>query len=195
MQLTDVDELAHCAVRLGSIKLDCSGEADGFYYELREFADGEFLAGADVDVAVADFAERRDGAAAAGAVVAVNDAVGLVAVVDGGVFLYAYDVLEINVQEDVHAGIGHILAPEEFAQRRTGSPKGDPVVGDAVESENLEDGCLIGVAVNDIADGFSVLLDVSTDRTYAQVLADGFPIVVVDEFGQIDLAHHRWHHV
>ena len=195
VELAYVDELAHCAVRLGGVELDGAGEAYGLDYQLGKFPDGEFLAGAYVDVAVADFAEGRDGAAAAGAVVAIYHTVGLIAVMDGRVFLDADDVLEIHVQEDVHRGVGHILAPEEFPQWSTGSPEDDTVVGDSVECEHFKDGGLVRISVNDIADGLSILLDVRSYRPDAQILANCSPIAVIDEFGKIDLAHHRRHHV
>lgn len=83
VELAYVDELAHCAVRLGGVELDGSGEAYGLDYQLGKFPDGEFLSGADIDVAVADLAEGRDGAAAACAVVAVHNAVGFDPVMNG----------------------------------------------------------------------------------------------------------------
>ena len=83
VKLADVDELAHCAVRLAGVKLDRSCEADGLDYKLRKFPDGQFLACTDIDMAVADFAEGRDGSAAACAVVAIDHAVGLDSVMHG----------------------------------------------------------------------------------------------------------------
>ena len=83
VELADVDELAHRAVRLADVELDRAGEADGLDYKLGKFRDGQCFAGTDVSVAFTDLAEGRDGSAAACAVVAVHHAVGLDSVVDG----------------------------------------------------------------------------------------------------------------
>ena len=56
MELGYVDQLAHGAVGLGGIKLNNALETDGLDNQLGEFADGEFLACAHVDVAVANLA-------------------------------------------------------------------------------------------------------------------------------------------
>ncbi len=55
-----------------------------------KFGNGKFFAGAYVDVGVAYFAAASGG----------------------------HDVGEANVEEYMHAGVGHILAPEKFAQGR-----------------------------------------------------------------------------
>ena len=56
VELADVDELAHRAVRLGGIELNRAGETSRLRDQFRKFPDCQFLAGADIDVAVADFA-------------------------------------------------------------------------------------------------------------------------------------------
>ena len=151
VEFADVDELAGGAVRLGRVEAQLALEADGPDNEPGELADGELLAGADVDVAVADLAERRDGPAAPGAVVAVDDAVGLVAVLDARVPLDPDDVLEVHVQKDVDGGVGHVLAPEELAEGIARAPQRDPVRLDPVEGEDFEDVVLRACAVDDIA--------------------------------------------
>ena len=180
VELADVDELAHRAVRLAGVELDCTREADCLDYQFGQFPDGQFLAGADIDVAVADLAKGRDGAAAACAVVAIDHAVGLDSVMDGRVFLNADDILEIYVQQDVNRCVGHILAPKELTERSACTPECDLVVFDAIECKHLQYCRLIGVPVNDIADSLSVLFDVRSYRSDAQILADSSPIAVVD---------------
>lgn len=160
-----VDEFAHGAVRFGYVKLDCAGIAYRLGYQLRKLPDGEFLACPDIDVTVADFAEGRDGSAAASAVVAVHHSVCGIAVVHAGVFLDADDVLEVYVQEHMNAGVRHVLAPEELTERSAGAPEGDLVRLDSVEDENFEYGLLVRVSVNDIADSLSVFLDIGSDWT------------------------------
>ena len=83
VELADVDELAHRAVRLAGVELDRSCEPDCLDYQFGKFPDGQFLAGTDIDVAVADLAEGWDGSAATCAVVAIDHAVGLDSVMDG----------------------------------------------------------------------------------------------------------------
>ena len=95
----------------------------------------------------------------------------------------------------MHAGVGHILAPEELPQRSACAPEDYAVVGDAVKVKYLEDGRFVRTPVNDIAHCFSILLDVCSYWSDAQVLANHFPSSVVNEFCEIHLAHHRRHHV
>ena len=57
VQLRDVDEFSHRSIRLGGIKLYGTLEAYGLDNELGEFMYGEFLACADIDMAVADLTE------------------------------------------------------------------------------------------------------------------------------------------
>ena len=54
VELADVDELAHCAVRLAGVELDCSRKANCLDYQLRQFPDGQFLASTDIDMTIAD---------------------------------------------------------------------------------------------------------------------------------------------
>ncbi len=183
VELAHVDELAHGAVGLGGVELDCALEADRLDHKLAELAYGQFLARAHINVAVAYLAERRDGAAAARAVVAIHNAVGSHAVMYRRVFLNAYDVAEVDIQQHVNASVGHILAPEELAQRLACAPQPYEVVLDAVECQHLLDEGLIAGAVDDVARSLAVLLDIGADGTYAHVPAYHVPVAVVQEFG------------
>ena len=122
VEFGDIDELAHGAIGLGGIEGDFALKAYGFHNQFGEFANGEFLASAYIDVAVADLAQAGDIAATTGTVVAVNHSVSSHTIVYAGVFLYTNDVTEVHIQQHVHAGICHIFAPEELAEGRAGAP-------------------------------------------------------------------------
>ena len=195
VELGDIDELAHGAIGLGSIEFYGSFEAYGLDDQLGEFADGELLAGAHIDVAVADLAQTGDITATAGAVVAVHHPIGSHTVVHAGVFLYSYDIFEIDVEQHVDAGIGHIFAPEELAEGFAGAPEGDLVVLDAVPSQDLADEGFIARAIDDVTHLLAVLLEVGTHGTDGEVATDLVPCAIMDELCQIDLAHHGGHDV
>ena len=57
MQFAYVNEFSHGAVGLAGVKLNGAFEAYGFGYELGELAYAEFLACANIDVAVAYLAQ------------------------------------------------------------------------------------------------------------------------------------------
>ena len=138
MQFAHVDEFAHGAVGFGGVKRYFTFKAYGTDDQFGELADGELLAGAYVDVAVADLAQAGDVAATAGAVVAVDGSIGAGTIMHGAVFLYANDITEVHIQQHVHGGIGHVLAPEELAERRTITPKDDLVIGNAILGKNTK---------------------------------------------------------
>ena len=75
MQFRNIYQLAHRAIRLGGIELHRALEAHDLHHQLRQFANGQLLARAHIDVAIADLAQRRNVPAAARRVVAVHDAV------------------------------------------------------------------------------------------------------------------------
>ena len=183
MKFANIDELTRCAIGLTCIKEHFAFEADRFHHEFAEFADGEFLASTHVDVAVADFSEARYSAATACAVVAVHGTVHASAVMHAGVLLDADDVAEVHVQQHMHRRVGHVLAPEELAKRLAGAPEGHLVVLDAVLGEDLQDFVLGGVTVD------------SLDRALVHIDLDARPVAIVNELGQIHLAHHGGHHV
>ena len=178
-----INELARGTVGLACVKVNLALEADSFHHEFAEFADGEFLAGAHVYVAVADFAETRDCAAPARAVVAVNGTVHACAVMHTGVLLNADDVAEVYVQQHMHRRVGHIFAPEELAERLAGTPKGHLIVLNAVLCQNTENFALGGVAVDTL------------NRALVHIDLDASPVIVVDELCQVHFAHHGRHHV
>jgi len=76
VELGDVDELAHSAVGLGGIEGDLALEAYGTDDEFGELADGELLAGAHVDVTVADLAQARNGSATTSTMVSIHSTIG-----------------------------------------------------------------------------------------------------------------------
>ena len=183
VELAHVDELARGAVGLACVEYDFALETDSLHHEFAEFADGELLAGAHVDVAVADFAEARDCAATARAVVAVHGTVHASAVMHAGIFFDADNVTEVHIQEHMNGCVGHVFAPEEFAERLARAPEGHLVVLDAVLGENLQNFILRGVAV----DAFNGAL--------VHINLDAIPIVVMNELRQVNLAHHGGHHM
>ena len=97
MQFAHIDELAHGAIGLAGIEGDFALEAYGLDHQLAEFADGEFLACAHINVTVADLAQAGDVTATAGRMVAVHYSIGSHTVVYAGVFLYSYDIFEVDV--------------------------------------------------------------------------------------------------
>lgn len=183
VELVHVNELTRGTVGLACVKVNLALEADSFHHEFAEFADGEFLAGAHVYVAVADFAEARYSAATASTVVTVHSTVHACAIMHARVLFDADDVAEVHVQEHMHRGIGHIFAPKKLAERLTGTPECHLVVLDAVLGQDLQNFILGSVAVN------------SFDRALVHVDLDASPVAIVDELGQVHFAHHGGHHV
>lgn len=183
MEFAYIDELARSSVRLARVEHHIAFKADRLHDEFAKLTDGEFLACTHIDVAVADFTEFGDGAATACAVVTVNGTVYACAVMYAGVFLDADDVAKVHVQEHMNGSVGHVFAPEEFAERLAGTPKGHLIVLDAVLGENLQNFILRGVSV----DAF--------DRALVHIDFDAVPVIVMDELCQVNLAHHGGHHV
>ena len=77
---------------------------------------------------VAYLTKRRYGSSASLRIVAVYYAVRFGSIEDRRVFLYANDVFEINIKQDVYTGIGHILTPKELTQGGSCTPKLDSIV-------------------------------------------------------------------
>ena len=146
-------------------------------------------------MAVANLAQRGDSAAASFRVVAVNIACGGCSVEHRRVLLDADDVLEVDVEQHMHAGIGHILAPEKFAQRCACAPQHHLVVVDTVELQCLQNAFMAVVAVHIALSDEALEFLVGIDRPFVHVNLDTLPVALVDEFGEIDLAHHRRHHM
>ena len=101
MKLADVGEFEHRSIRLGTVPTEFATETNLADNLLGTLLDAELLAGADVDVAVAHLADA----------VMVGDELALV-----------QNVLEIDVQEAMHRGIGHLFTPEELAHGRARTP-------------------------------------------------------------------------
>ena len=188
-----VDELAHGAVGAGSVEVDGAFKSYSFGHEMGELADGELLARAHIDVAVAYLAQFGDGSAATLGVVAVYAAVGLGAIEHGAVAVYAYDVAEVDMEQHVDAGVGHVFAPEKLAQRRACAPEYHAVVVDAVVGERTENAVGLAVAVyvalaDDVAQGVG-----GVDGALVHIAGNAVPVALVDELGEVDLTHHGWH--
>ena len=84
MEFAYINELAHSAIWFVGIKEDLTFEAYSLNDKFREFTDGQLLACADIDVAVADFSEGWDCTTTTSWVIAVNNALSFYAIVRGG---------------------------------------------------------------------------------------------------------------
>ena len=133
-----INELAHGAIGLAGIKLHFTFKAYCLDNQLGELTDSEFLASADIDVTVANLSQTGDVAATTGTVVSVHRSIGAGTIVYAGVFLYAYDVAEVDIQEHMDGGICHILAPEELAKGGAGAPEGHLIIFYAVLGQNAQ---------------------------------------------------------
>lgn len=118
VQFAHVGEFAQGSVGLGGVPLDGAAVTHGGFDHLGELADGDLLAAADVDVAVAHF-----------------------------VALAAH-VLKVNVLQTIDAGVGHVLAPQELADGSSGAPQAQAVGENAVFLKCGDDLLLDGVAVD-----------------------------------------------
>ena len=186
MELGDVGELLERAVGLGRVPAELAPEAYLLHDALGDFLDGDFLARADVDVAVADF----------------PDAV----TVDGEVALLD-DVLEIDVEQAMDGGVCHLLAPEKLAHGGSRAPQGDGLGRDAVVAENLQDGLLVAhggrhdglrsLRLSVVLGALSVyhLRNLHGDGSQPEVFPDGFPVALVEALGKMNLANHGGKHV
>ena len=92
VELRHIAEFAWSSVGFGRIEGDSASEAHGFCHEFGKLLDGHLLASAHIDVTVADFAQRWNGAATAFAAVAVHLTIGIVAEMHRRVFVDADDV-------------------------------------------------------------------------------------------------------
>ena len=149
VQLTRVGEFAHGPIGFGSVEGQLSAITHNVDNQFGKPADSNFLTCADVDVAVAD--------------VLVSGLAG---------------VFEVYVLHDEYAGIRHFLAPEEFAQRSSRTPKPDFFFADAVFGKYVQ---YLSVAVAAI-DSFY--------RTQVHVTAYGIPVALLQAVGQVYLANH-----
>ena len=83
----------------------------------------------------------------------------------------------------MNRSIGHILAPKEFAEWGACAPKYHLVIKDTVFCQNIENVLMSGRTGN------------SLYWALVHIVLDSCPVLIVDEFGQIDLAHHGGHHM
>ena len=149
MELADVGELAHGAVGLGGVEGETAFESHFLHNQLGKGGDGNLFAGADVDVAIADFLAA-----------------------------FLIGVGEIDVFEDVDAGIGHLFAPKELAQGFACTPQTHFVGKDAVLGKYGEDILFRAFAID------------SFYGTEVHVVTYGCPIVFTQTLGQMNLSHH-----
>ena len=127
--------------------------------------------------------------------IAIDNAIGCYSIVNRGVLVDADDVLEIHIEEYMNWSICHILTPKELAKRFACTPEGDLVVLDAVQSKDFEYELFVAIAVNYVTSGLTILLYICTYRTVWEIFSNHIPLAIMDEFGKIDLSHHRWHDV
>ena len=93
----------------------------------------------------------------------------------------------------MHAGIGHVLAPEELAQRRACAPEHHLVIVDAVKLKGFQYALMRVVAVNVALANDGAKLVGGVDGALVHVNLNAVPVVLVNELGQIDLTHHGRH--
>ena len=115
MEFRNINEFAHGAIGLGCVKFDYALKTNSFYHEFGEFTDGEFLAGTHVDMTVANLTKARNSATTSGAMISIHSTIGARTIMYRRIFLNAYDIAEVHVQQYMDGGIGHILTPEEFS--------------------------------------------------------------------------------
>ena len=123
VQLLYINELTGSSIRLAGIKLYGSLESYGLDHQLGQLADGQFLACAHIDVAITYLTQRRNGSTTSLRVVAVYCSIHLGTIEYRRILLYSDNIAEVNIEQHVHAGISHILAPQELTQRCSCSPE------------------------------------------------------------------------
>ena len=100
-------------------------------------------------------------------------------------------ILEVHVEEHVHAGVRHLFAPEELPHRSTRTPERHSLRCDAVVSQHLEDVLLVRLTVHQYL--HAVLHH--AHRSQAYVLAHGLPVALVEALCQMNLPNHCRQHV
>ena len=151
VKFAHIGEFAQGAVGLGAVPLDGATVGHGGLDKFGELADGDLLAAADVDVAVAHLVAR------------------------------APHILEVDMLQAIDAGVGHVLAPQEFTDGRTRAPQAQSVLKDAVFLQQGDDGFIGGAAVNPF------------HRAAVQVGTDAVDVALVEHLGQMHLPNHRRH--
>ena len=118
VQLAHVGEFEHSAVGFGAVPAQVALESYLLHNLLCTLAYAELFARANVDVAVADFPDA----------VVIDLHLGVL-----------NHILEIHIQQAVHAGIRHLFAPKELTHGCSCTPKGHAALFDAVRSQHRED--------------------------------------------------------
>ncbi len=110
MQFRRIGQLAHSAVRFAAVEGQFSLIPYSFYNTFGQLTDGDFLTGADVDMAVAD--------------------------IFAAFFIGIFEVYVLHYED---AGICHFFAPKELAEWSTCPPKSDFCFADSVFLQNSQD--------------------------------------------------------
>ena len=160
VQLAHVGEFLQSAVRLRGVPEQLALEANLRHNLFGALADRNLLARAHIDMAVAH----------------LDDAVRILG-------RSVIRVLEIHVQQHVHAGIGHLLAPQELAHRPPRAPQRHALRANAEASQLFQYSLLGGRAVH------------ALHRAQVKVAAHRLPVALVEAFGKINLADHSRQHV
>ena len=104
MQLADINQLPHRAIRFTCIKQQFPFKPNRLYHQFSQFANSQFLACTDIDMAVSYLTQRGNSSTTPRRMVAIDCAISGYAIVDLGVFLDADDVGEVNIKQDMHTG-------------------------------------------------------------------------------------------
>ena len=88
----------------------------------------------------------------------------------------------------MNAGICHVFAPEELTERGTGAPEDNLIVKNPIFGQNIKD-----ILVKSRKEEGGRRKEISFKqlyRSFVKIFDNRFPVVVMDKFGKIDLAHH-----
>ena len=82
MELADINEFTHGTIGLGSVELHDSCKANDLHYKFGEITNGELFTCTDINVTIANFTKAWNGTSSACGVVAVNDAICFVTIMN-----------------------------------------------------------------------------------------------------------------
>ena len=111
VEFAHINELSWRSVGFVLVPTELAFEAYYCYNLLRQLSDSQLLSCTHIDMAVAYLTQRRDSSTASFGVVSVYLTIGFYTVEHRRILLYAYDVLEINIQKNINTGVGHVFAP------------------------------------------------------------------------------------
>ena len=154
MQLRHVRKFPHRAVRLRCIPSYFPFETYFLFDQHRHVVNAQFLARTHVDMAVSDI-----------------------------LVTFLISVLEIHIQQHMHAGVCHFLAPQELSHRFSRAPQHHVVIVDAVFCQNCYDVSFRRISVH------------TFHRTLLQVSPYSLHITVHQTFCQMDLSYHGRQHM